>query len=31
MKYFEDFVVGESATVGEHYLTQEEIIAFAKQ
>jgi len=29
MKYFEDFVPGEIEKVGEHYLTQEEIVEYA--
>ncbi len=31
MKYFEDFVVGESEKVGEYHLTEEKIILFGKQ
>ena len=31
MKYLEDFVVGEVEKVGEHHLTQEEIIEYAKK
>ena len=31
MKYFEDFVPGEVEMVGEHQLTQEEMIAFGKK
>jgi acyl dehydratase len=30
-RYFEDFVVGESIEFGSYTLTEEEIIAFAKQ
>lgn len=31
MKYFEDFVPGEIEKVGEHQLTQEDIIAFGRK
>jgi acyl dehydratase len=31
LKYLEDFVLGEVEKVGEHYLTQEEIIEFGKK
>lgn len=31
MKYLEDFVLGEVEKVGEHLLTQEEIIEYAKR
>jgi len=31
LKYFEDFVLGEVKTVGEHQLTQEEIIEFGNK
>lgn len=31
MKYLEDFHAGETEKVGEHYLTQEEIIEYAKK
>lgn len=31
MKYFEDFVLGEIEKVGEHQLTQEDIIAFGRK
>jgi len=31
MRYFEDFAVGSSQTVGVHELTAEEIIAFARE
>ena len=31
MKYLEDFVLGEVEKVGEHLLTQEEIIEYAKK
>ena len=31
MKYLEDFVPGEVEMVGEHQLTQEEMIAFSKK
>jgi acyl dehydratase len=31
MKYFEDFVLGEIEKVGEHSLTQEEIVEYAEK
>ncbi|WP_300669635.1 MaoC/PaaZ C-terminal domain-containing protein [Desulfoluna sp.] len=31
MKYFDDFSVGETVVVGEHLLTQEELIGFAEK
>ena len=31
MKYLEDFVLGEVEKVGEHHLTQEEVIEFGKK
>ncbi len=31
MKYFEDFVVGESKKVGEYHLTEEDIISYGKK
>ena len=31
MKYFEDFIVGESEKVGEHLLTEEDIIAYGEK
>ena len=31
MKYFEDFIPGEVEKVGEHQLTQEEIIEYARK
>jgi acyl dehydratase len=30
MKYFEDFAVGEEATVGAHLVTEEELTTFAR-
>lgn len=30
MKYFEDFAVGEAATVGAHLVTEQELVAFAR-
>ncbi|MBC8438491.1 MAG: acyl dehydratase [Deltaproteobacteria bacterium] len=31
MKYFEDFVVGDSEWVGEYHLTEEEIISYGEK
>ena len=31
MRYFEDFQVGETATLGSHTITRDEMIAFATQ
>jgi acyl dehydratase len=31
MRYFEDYQVGQSATLGSHTITRDEIIAFATQ
>ncbi|HEV2239361.1 MAG TPA: MaoC family dehydratase [Ktedonobacterales bacterium] len=31
MRYFEDFHVGEHATLGSHAITRDEILAFARQ
>lgn len=30
MKYFEDFAVGETAAVGTHHVTEDEIVSFAR-
>ncbi len=31
MKYWEDFQVGDTAELGSHAITQEEIVAFARK